>query len=141
MDCGIECTLGKFANNTKLPAVVETMEGRDAIQRDLDRLEKWACANLMKHNKAKCKVLHKGKGNSMHKCRLKGEWFESSPANKNLAVLVDEKLNMTQQCALTAQNDNCILGCIKKSVASKEREVILLYSALVRPHLESCVWL
>jgi len=55
-------------------------------------------------------------------------------------MLVDEKLNLTQQCALAAQKANCILGCIKSSVASRAREGILpLCSALLRPHLESCV--
>ena len=58
MDSGIECTLSKFANNTKLCAAVDTLEGRDDIQRDLGRLGRWACVNPMKFNEAKCKVLH-----------------------------------------------------------------------------------
>ncbi|GAB0178813.1 hypothetical protein GRJ2_000346600 [Grus japonensis] len=63
MDSGIECTLSKFADNTKLCGVVNMLEGRDAIQRDLDRLERWACANSMNFNKAKCKVLYVGQRN------------------------------------------------------------------------------
>jgi len=107
---------------------------RSAVQRELDRLEEWARENLMEFKKAKCKVLRMGWGSPKHKSRLGREWIESSCAKKDFWVLVDEKLNVTRQCTLAAQKANHILGCIKRSVASRTREGILpLCLAPVRP--------
>jgi len=95
MDCGIECTLNKFSYNNKLCGELDMLEGSDAIQRDLDRLERWAHVNLMKFNRDRCRVLHMCWDNSKNKYKLGVEWIETSPEEKDLGVLVDEKLDMS----------------------------------------------
>ena len=82
-------------------------------------MEGGAHANLMEFSKAKCKVLHLGRGNPKHRRRLGREWLEGSTEEKDLGVLVGERHNVSWQCVLTAQKANQIMDCIKRSVTSK----------------------
>ena len=76
-----------FADNTKLSGAVNTLEGKEAIQRDLDRLKKRADRNLMRFSKAKCRVLHSGRGNPRYLYKLVFVYTN--------CVLVVEKLDIS----------------------------------------------
>jgi len=79
-----------------------------------------------------------GRGNPKHKYRLRREWIENSPAEEDLEVLVNKKLDMTRRCALTAQKANCTLDCNKRRMASRLREAILPLHSGETPHGVLC---
>lgn len=88
----------EFSNDTKLCGVVDKLEGRYAIQRDLDGFGRWACATLLKFNKAKCPL--PGLGQSQVQVQDGQRMDQDYVWEKDLGV--DEKLDMSQQCVLAA---------------------------------------
>lgn len=65
LDSGIEFTLSSFNSDTYLTGIVRMMKGRDVIQRDLDKTERWTRPNKQ-FNEHKCKVLHLDQYNLQH---------------------------------------------------------------------------
>ncbi|CAM5085162.1 unnamed protein product [Eretmochelys imbricata] len=92
LDDGMDCTLSKFMDDSKLEGEVDTLGDKDRVQSDVDKLEDWAKRNLMRFNTDKCRVLHLGRKNSMHCYRLETDWLSGNSAEKDLGITVDEKL-------------------------------------------------
>ncbi|PKU42007.1 hypothetical protein llap_7685 [Limosa lapponica baueri] len=121
--------------------LVRGLENKSYEERPLQKACR-SCTDpcLMNFNTGKRRVLHLGRNNPLHQDRLGADLWESTSEEKDLGVLVDNRMTMSQQCALAAKKAKGILGGIRKSVTSRSREVILpLCSALGRPHLEHWV--
>lgn len=91
--------------------MADTLGGCAAIWRDL--------------NKGKGKALNLERNNPIHQYTLGAEQMESGSAEKALGVPVVKALTINQQCALVAEKVGFILGCIKRSIVHRSREVIL----------------
>ncbi|CAM4600677.1 unnamed protein product [Caretta caretta] len=129
-----------FADDTKLGGIVNLERDWDIIQEDMDDLVNWSNSNRMKFNSEKCKVMHLGINNKKFSYKLGTHQLEVTEEEKNLGVLVDHRMTMSRQCDMAVKKANAVLGCIRRGISSRDKEVLVpLYKALVRPHLEYCV--
>jgi len=95
LDEGIECLLSKFDDDTQLERALDTPECHATIQKNLNKLERWTEWTHLKFNEGKWRVLHLGSNNPMCQQRLGADLLESSSAEKNPGVLVDNGLTMS----------------------------------------------
>ncbi|CAM4679733.1 unnamed protein product [Caretta caretta] len=130
----------KFVDDTKLGGIANLEKDRNTLQEDLDDLVNWNNSNRMKFNSEKCKVMHLRINNKNFSYKLGTHQLEGTDEEKDLGVLVDHRMTMSCQCDMAVKKANAVLGCIRRGISSRDKEVlVLLYKALVRPHLEYCV--
>lgn len=92
-----ENIFSKMQTTQKSGGMGNRPEGCAAIQRALNRVEKWADRNLVEFNKEKCKILHLGRNNPRNHDMLGENQLKSNIVEKGLEVLVDIKLNVSQR--------------------------------------------
>jgi len=97
----------EFADDSKSGVAVDLLEGREDLQGDMGRLEIWTIINHTKCKKSKCWILHLRQRNHGYTYKLGDERLESNPAESDMEVWFDGKLNMSQQCALVTKTTNC----------------------------------
>ena len=137
-----------FADDSKLftKIVAEGNKGRDnhngteALQRDLDSVREWALKWKMEFNVEKCKIMHLGSTNPKHTYTMGGTNLSVTSEEKDLGVLIDDKLNFRSHIKGIVGKANRVLGLIKIGFECLDKDMFLnLYPVLVRPHLEYCV--
>ena len=106
------------------------------IQQDLYRLESWAEKNIMRFHKGKRRVLHPESNNHMHHHRLRADLLESSSAEKDLDILVNNRLVMSSSVSLWPRRTMISWGTLKNYNQKANIGSPPMYSALERPHLE-----
>jgi ribonucleases P/MRP protein subunit RPP40 len=140
IDNGLIGNILKFADDTKIYGKVGTSQGIEALRKDLESLSEWSDKWQMKFNIDKCKVMHFGAKNPEAEYNMNNVKLEVISEEKDLGVIISNTFKVSKQCAKAANKGNQILGLIKRTFISKEKNVLLnLYKALVRPHLEYCI--
>ena len=139
----VENSVRIFADDTKIFAQSDTLENRQALQRDLDRLQQWSSEWLLKFHPDKCKVLRVGQNGESQQYFLGSETdgtrqpLENTQSEKDLGVIIDSKLNFKEHVAYITSKANRILGVIRRSFDHlTDSMFIQLYKTLVRPILE-----
>ena len=134
-----------FADDTKLYASVP--ENHEQIQEDLDKLQDWSGDWQLRFNAGKCKVMHLGKQTDPASYKMRGKdgmiELEETEMEKDLGVNVDNKLAFDNHIHIQTKKASKLLALIRRTFVHLDEKILpLLYTAIVRPHLEFCntIW-
>ena len=103
LERGIESTLVKFADDTKLGSLVNSLEATKVFQEHINRIHKWVETWQIKFNITKRKVLHVGNKNIRQDYFMGGTKLESAQVEKDLGVIVDQSLSGSSQCVVAVK--------------------------------------
>ena len=135
-------TVKLFADDTKLYTVVDSVEGKEDLQMDINNLSKWSKEWLLSFNKNKCKHMHFG--TSFHSAySIENEIIRTETKEKDLGIIIDNELKFQVHINTQVKRANRMLGVVKRSFTFLDNEMFLtLYKSLIRPYLEygSNVW-
>ena len=132
-----------FADDAKVYRDVNNIEGHESLQSDLYKMCQWSQRWQLPFNEHKCKCMHLGKHNPKMTYMMKNHILETTSAEKDLGVIVDDSLKFHKHTAAAVRKANTILGIIKKSFVTLNHQTLpLLYKSMVRPHLEygNVIW-
>ena len=133
--------LSIFADDTKWGRCVDSVEGFTKFQEGINRLEQWSRTWQMQFNTSKCKVMHLGRtGNPGHVYMMGGTELESTKAEKDIGVMIQDSLKPSLHCSKAAAKANAVLGQISRAVLYRDSNTFIrLYIVYVRPILEYCI--
>lgn len=140
IDMNVSCHIKKFADDCKIYREVSSMDNINLLQTDINNLCKWSSDWQMLFNASKCSVVHMGYNNVKSNYSMNGTNLKASTHERDLGVIVSDDLKSTLNCVESVKKANRILGCIRRSITTKRKDIISkLYKQLVRPLLEYAV--
>ena len=132
--------LSKFADDTKVGVYIRSEEDRDRLQSALNKLVDWAARWGMQFNITKCKVMHIGARNPQYEYSMNRVVLATTKEEKDLGVIMTDRLSPSVQCAKAAKTANAVLGQISRAFHYRDKQIFTgLYKQYVRPHLEYAV--
>ena len=140
LDVNVQGLVSKCADESKLGGIIDSEEGYQELQGDLDQLGKWAENWQLEFNTDKCEVLHFGKSNQGRTCTVNGRVLESVEEQRDRGVQVHSSLKAASQVDRVVKKVFNTLAFISQGIEYRSWDIMLqLYKSLVRPHLEYCV--